>query len=111
MSPNGSPGRRSRRSGRSSRATSVTRDSRLHRGLPGAHGGHDLAGVAVACGYSDQAHLSHEWSTDPDAVAERARRAGARLLREPVDTDYGSHETTVADPDGNAWTFGTYPGE
>ncbi len=56
-------------------------------------------------------HAVYVVTDDPDAVAERARGAGAPLLREPVDTDYGSHEITVADPDGNAWTFGTYPGE
>ncbi|WP_019818390.1 VOC family protein [Saccharomonospora saliphila] len=55
-------------------------------------------------------HAVYVVTADPDAVAERARRAGARLIREPMDTDYGSRETTVADPDGNAWNFGTYPG-
>jgi uncharacterized glyoxalase superfamily protein PhnB len=45
---------------------------------------------------------------DADAHAERACRAGADLIREPHDTDYGSREYAVRDPEGNAWSFGTY---
>ena len=45
---------------------------------------------------------------DVDAVFERARAAGATIEREPTDTDYGSHEFTVSDPEGNMWSFGTY---
>lgn len=46
-----------------------------------------------------------------DAIASRVRKAGdGAILREPYDTDYGSHDVAVRDPEGNTWQFGTYPG-
>lgn len=49
-------------------------------------------------------------TADPDAVHQRAVAAGARVVREPADTDYGSRNVGIADVDGNIWTFGTYGG-
>ena len=48
---------------------------------------------------------------DVDAVYRRARAAGAQIIAEPHDTDYGSHDFAAADPEGNRWSFGTYRGE
>lgn len=48
---------------------------------------------------------------DPDALFERATAAGAVVVRGLEDQSYGSREFTVRDPDGNLWSFGTYPGE
>lgn len=45
---------------------------------------------------------------DADAVYARARKAGARIIEEPTDRDYGSREFICADPEGNVWSFGTY---
>ena len=45
---------------------------------------------------------------DVDAAAERARTAGAEILEEPADRDYGSREFICRDPEGNVWTLGTY---
>lgn len=45
---------------------------------------------------------------DPDAAYARAVRAGAEVVRELTDTDYGSREFSVRDAEGNAWSFGTY---
>ena|SRR5437868_611655 len=45
---------------------------------------------------------------DPDAHCARARAAGAEIVREPRDTEYGSREYGARDPEGNAWSFGTY---
>ncbi len=47
---------------------------------------------------------------DPDAVFARAQKLGAPVLRPLEGTDYGSRGFTVADPDGNRWSFGTYAG-
>jgi uncharacterized glyoxalase superfamily protein PhnB len=47
---------------------------------------------------------------DPDAIFARATAAGARVVRGLRDEDYGSRGFTVADPDGNLWSFGTYAG-
>ncbi len=47
---------------------------------------------------------------EPDALFQRAVAAGAEMLREPADTDYGSREFAVTDPEGNLWSFGTYGG-
>jgi uncharacterized glyoxalase superfamily protein PhnB len=45
---------------------------------------------------------------DPDEHCSRAREAGAEIVREPNDTDYGSREYGARDPEGLAWHFGTY---
>ena len=45
---------------------------------------------------------------DVDALYARARAAGAEIPLEPTDTDYGSRDFTVRDPEGNLWAFGTY---
>ena len=45
---------------------------------------------------------------DPDDHHARARGAGAEILREPHDTEYGSREYAAKDPEGNTWSFGTY---
>jgi len=47
---------------------------------------------------------------DPDALLERAVGAGANIVRELADEDYGSRDFTVRDPEGNLWSFGTYAG-
>ncbi|NKY55544.1 VOC family protein [Nocardia flavorosea] len=49
--------------------------------------------------------------TDPDALYERATAAGAETIRGLKDEDYGSRGFTVADPEGNYWSFGTYRGQ
>ena len=48
---------------------------------------------------------------DPDKIHERVVAAGATIIQEPHDTDYGSREFAMRDPEGNRWSFGTYAGE
>lgn len=48
---------------------------------------------------------------DPDALYERINRAGADITTAPHDTDYGSRDFAIRDPEGNRWSFGTYRGE
>jgi len=43
-----------------------------------------------------------------EALHDRARDAGAEIALELTDTDYGSRDFTVRDPEGNLWAFGTY---
>lgn len=45
---------------------------------------------------------------DADALYARAKAAGAQILEEPTDRDYGGREFICADPEGNVWSFGTY---
>lgn len=45
---------------------------------------------------------------DLDAHFRQARAAGADIVAEPYDTDYGSRDYTARDPEGNLWYFGTY---
>ena len=53
----------------------------------------------------------HVVTVTPDAVLARARTLEARVVHELVDqTDYPSRDFTVADPDGNHWTFATFAG-
>ncbi len=48
---------------------------------------------------------------DPDALFERVRAGGAEITDELHDTDYGSRDFAIRDPEGNRWSFGTYRGE
>lgn len=50
-------------------------------------------------------------TADPAAVHARALAVGATVVRELSTTDYGSKEFSARDPEGNLWSFGTYPGE
>lgn len=53
----------------------------------------------------------HVVTADPSGVMTRARALDAKVVRELVDqTDYPSRDFTVADPDGNHWTFATFAG-
>jgi uncharacterized glyoxalase superfamily protein PhnB len=45
---------------------------------------------------------------DPDAHHARARAAGAEIVIELKNEDYGSRGYTARDPEGNYWSFGTY---
>ena len=45
---------------------------------------------------------------DPDAHCTRARAAGAEIIMEPEDADYGGRGYTCVDLEGNVWTFGSY---
>jgi uncharacterized glyoxalase superfamily protein PhnB len=45
---------------------------------------------------------------EPDTVFDAAVAAGASVLRPMVDQDYGGRGGSVADPEGNHWSFGDY---
>jgi uncharacterized glyoxalase superfamily protein PhnB len=45
---------------------------------------------------------------DVDAHFERAKAAGAEIVRAIENTDYDSREYTARDPEGHLWSFGTY---
>ncbi|MET7771129.1 VOC family protein [Nocardia sp. NPDC005366] len=48
---------------------------------------------------------------EPDELFARATAAGAEVVRDLRDEDYGSRGFAVRDPEGNIWSFGTYRGE
>jgi uncharacterized glyoxalase superfamily protein PhnB len=53
----------------------------------------------------------HVVTADPDAVFERASAMSADVVHPLTDqTDYPSRDFTIADPDGNHWTFATFAG-
>jgi uncharacterized glyoxalase superfamily protein PhnB len=45
---------------------------------------------------------------DPDAVYARAREAGAEIVTEIEDQDYGGRLFSCRDPEGQLWNFGSY---
>ncbi len=45
---------------------------------------------------------------NPDALHDRAVAAGAEVVMGLTDTDYGSRDFSVRDPEGSLWSFGTY---
>jgi uncharacterized glyoxalase superfamily protein PhnB len=62
-------------------------------GAPGQSGGGKAIYVAVP---------------DADAAYAKAKAAGAKILQELTERDYGSREFICADPEGHVWSFGTY---
>jgi uncharacterized glyoxalase superfamily protein PhnB len=46
-----------------------------------------------------------EVDEDVDALCERARAAGAKIVEEPVDQEYGHRRFTAIDPEGHMWYF------
>jgi uncharacterized glyoxalase superfamily protein PhnB len=47
---------------------------------------------------------------EPGALCDRVRAAGAETTIDLHDTDYGSRDFGIRDPEGNRWYFGTYRG-
>ena len=45
---------------------------------------------------------------DPQGHFERAKAAGAVIVRDLEQMDYGSDEYSARDLEGNLWSFGTY---
>jgi uncharacterized glyoxalase superfamily protein PhnB len=45
---------------------------------------------------------------DPDAHYARAKAAGAQIVREPRDEDYGARGYLTRDLEGHYWYFGNY---
>ena len=62
----------------------------------------DLGGV------SGSMYVALDSAQDVDALCVRAKQAGAEILADVHDTDYGSHDFTARDPEGHVWSFGTY---
>jgi len=50
-------------------------------------------------------------TADPDGLYERILSRKAEVVRPLAQTDYGSNEFIVRDPEGNLWSFGDYAGE
>jgi uncharacterized glyoxalase superfamily protein PhnB len=46
--------------------------------------------------------------TDCDAVYARAKAAGAKILMDLSEPEYGGKAFTCADPEGHIWHFGSY---
>jgi uncharacterized glyoxalase superfamily protein PhnB len=85
-----------------------------HAELAWPPGGGIMLGSAPASGADGQLAADnfgvYAVTDEPDALFARATAAGATVVRELTDTDYGSREFSVADPEGNRWSFGTYRG-
>jgi PhnB protein len=56
-------------------------------------------------------HALHIYVEDADAVCEKALAAGATLIDEPRDQEYGERSGSVKDPAGNIWYIATHKGE
>ncbi len=55
-----------------------------------------------------ETQTSYVTVADADAVYARAQAAGAEIVRPIQNTDYGSREFTIKDPEGHSWSVGTY---
>jgi uncharacterized glyoxalase superfamily protein PhnB len=66
---------------------------------------------AEQSGVTGPGHFSaYVVTSDPDGLYARAVAHGAKVASELHDTDYGSRDFAIEDPEGNHWSFGTYPG-
>jgi len=85
-----------------------------------AHAELRAAGGLLMLGSHEEAgrlgdHTGQSWLyvsvPEVDELFARARGAGAEVVMEPQDQDYGSRDMSVRDPEGNLWSFGTYDPE
>ena len=92
--------------------------------VPGDHGRVTHAELQIAPGMvmlgskGDPQTMGNPWDAieqgiyvciaEVDAHYARAKAAGAKIVRELEDTDYGSREYSVRDLEGHLWRFGTY---
>ncbi len=89
----------------------------VHAQLAWPEGGGTIFGSTGRPGVTDPWALppgtfgAYVVTAQPDAVHDRAVAAGAQINQDLHETDYGSRDFAALDPEGNRWSFGTYPGE
>ena len=88
-------------------------DTLVHAELAWPLGGGVMLGSARDDGWPVQPGTAgcYVVTDQPDALHDRAVAAGAEITTPLHDTDYGSRDFAARDPEGNRWSFGTYPGE
>jgi uncharacterized glyoxalase superfamily protein PhnB len=69
--------------------------------------GGDIVMLGSANGKTAGTYIALESPAAIDAAYARAEAAGAEVTREIEETDYGSREFSVPDPEGRVWSFGT----
>lgn len=78
-------------------------DGRVMAGTPREEGlQHEVGGASM--------YWVLDEPSEVDAIHARAVAAGAESVFAPYDADYGGRHCTLRDPDGHAWSFGTYRG-
>jgi uncharacterized glyoxalase superfamily protein PhnB len=70
--------------------------------------GDSVRGPSIAEAIGAATYIAFDDPESVDALYQRVTTAGADITRELQDTDYGSREFSVRDPEGHMWSFGTY---
>ena len=65
-------------------------------------------GMIMLGSLGDERQSAYVVVTDADAIYARVQAAGAEIVREIRDEDYGGRGFTCRDLDGHVWSFGTY---
>lgn len=71
-------------------------------------GGMPPEGATGRLTYEQGVTSTYAYADDPDALFARATAAGAQVAAPLRDTEYGSREFSIRDPEGHVWSFGTY---
>lgn len=67
-------------------------------------------GVSPATEGRSACYLVVDHDEEVDAAHDRAVAAGGSTVEHPTDQPFGGRSATVADPDGNHWSIGSYQG-
>ena len=65
-------------------------------------------GMVMIGSLPDSEFTTYVVVADADVSYARAKAAGAEIVREIKDEDYGGRGFTCRDLDGHLWSFGTY---
>lgn len=68
----------------------------------------EKAGLRTVAQAGGNTQTSYVVIDDVDGHAARARAAGAEIVSEPEDQDYGGRVYSARDPEGHVWSFGSY---
>ncbi|HEY1428583.1 MAG TPA: VOC family protein [Candidatus Tumulicola sp.] len=70
--------------------------------------GDNVRGPSIADEIGSTIYVAFDERETVDALFRHVTEAGGHIVRELQDTDYGSREFGVRDPEGHMWSFGTY---
>lgn len=74
----------------------------------GSHRDDGFGSLLAAPGAAAHAGATYVIVDDVYGHAERARTAGAEIVMQPDEQDYGGANYTARDPEGYVWSFGSY---